>query len=42
MLESKGMHWDKTNNGTYLKLFVCLVQVRLLLSSKAVLYHLNG
>ena len=26
------MHWDKTNKGTYLKLFACLVSVRLLLS----------
>ena len=39
-------HWDKTNKGSYhLKLcmpFICLVQVRLLLSSMAVLYHVNG
>ena len=39
-------HWDKTNKGNYhLKLcmsFVCLVPVRLLLSSMAVLYHVNG
>ena len=39
-------HWDKTNKENYnLKLcmsFVCLVPVRLLLSSVAVLYHVNG
>ena len=39
-------HWDKTNKGNYhLKLclsFVCLVPVRLLLSSSAVLYQVNG
>ena len=39
-------HWDKTNKENYhLKLcmsFVCLVPVRLLLSSMAVLYHVNG
>ena len=39
-------HWDKANKGNYyLKLcmtFVCLVPVRLLLSSMAVLYHVNG
>ena len=39
-------HWDKTNKGNYhLKLcmpFVCLVPVRLLLTSTAVLYHVNG
>ena len=39
-------HWDKTNKGNYhLKLcmpFVCLVAVRLLLTSTAVLYHMNG
>ena len=39
-------HWDKTNKENYnLKLcmsFVCLVPVRLLLSSTAVLYHVNG
>ena len=38
-------HWDKTNKGNYhLKLcmpFVCLVPVPLLLSSTAVLYHVN-
>ena len=37
------LHWDKTNKGDYhLKLFmpfVCLVPVRLLLSSTVVLYH---
>ena len=39
-------HWDKTNKENYsLKLwmsFVCLVPVRLLLTSTAVLYHVNG
>ena len=39
-------HWDKTNKENYhFKLcmsFVCLVPVRLLLSSVAVLYHVNG
>ena len=39
-------HWGKTNKGNYhLKLcmsFVCLVPVRLLLSSIVVLYHVNG
>ena len=39
-------HWDKTNKGNYhLKLclpFVYHVPVRLLLSSMAVLYHMNG
>ena len=39
-------HWDKKNKESYhLKLcmfFVCLVPVRLLLSSTAVLYHVNG
>ena len=39
-------HGDKTNKGNYhLKLcmpFVCLVPVRLLLTSTAVLYHVNG
>ena len=39
-------HWDKTNKENYhLKLcmsFVCLVLVRILLSSVAVLYHVNG
>ena len=39
-------HWDKTNKENYhLKLcmsFVCLVPVRLLLSSTAVLNHVNG
>ena len=39
-------HRDKTNKGNYhLKLcmpFVCLVPVRLLLTSTAVLYHVNG
>ena len=38
-------HWDKTNRENYhFKLcmsFVCLVPVRLLLSSVAVLYHVN-
>ena len=38
--------WDKTNKENYhLKLslsFVCLVLGRLLLSSLAVLYHVNG
>ena len=38
-------HWDKTNKGNYhLKLcmlFVCLIPGRLLLSSTAVLYHMN-
>ena len=38
-------HWDKTNKENYhFKLrmsFVCLVPVRLLLSSVAVLYHVN-
>ena len=40
------LHWDKTNKENYhFKLrmsFVCLVPVRLLLSSVAVLYHMNG
>ena len=40
------LHWDKTNEENYhFKLcmyFVCLVPVRLLLSSVAVLYHVNG
>ena len=40
------LHWDKTNKENYhLKLcmsFVCLVPVRLLLSSMAVLYNVNG
>ena len=39
-------HWDKTNKENYsLKLcmsFVCLVPVRLLLTSTAVLYHVNA
>ena len=39
-------HWDKTNKENYhFKLcmsFVCLVPVRLLLSSTAVLNHVNG
>ena len=39
-------HWDKTNKENYhLKLcmsFVCLVPVRLLLSSVAVLYHVKS
>ena len=39
-------HWDKTNKEHYnLELcmsFVCHVPVRLLLSSVAVLYHVNG
>ena len=39
-------HWDKTNKGNYyLKLclpFVCPVAVRRLLSSMAVLFHVNG
>ena len=39
-------HWDKTNKENYnLELcmsFVCHVPVRLLLSSVAVLYHVNG
>ena len=39
-------HWDKKNKGNYhLKLhmsFVGLVPVRLLFSSTAVLYHVNG
>ena len=39
-------HWDKTNKENYyLKLcmsFVCLVPVRILLSSVPVLYHVNG
>ena len=46
MLVSKKSHWDKTNKENYsLKLcmsFVCLVPVRLLLTSTAVLYHVNG
>ena len=44
--EEETSHWDKTNKENYhLKLFisfVCLVPVRLLLSSVAVLYHVNG
>ena len=40
------LHWDKTNKeNCHLKLcmsFVCLVPVRLLLSSMAVLYNMNG
>ena len=40
------LHWDKTNKENYrLKLcmsFVCLVPVRLLLSSVVVLHHVNG
>ena len=39
-------HWDKTNKENYhlklFKSFVCLVPVRLLLTSTAVLYHVNG
>ena len=39
-------HWDKTNKEKYhfklCRSFVCLVPVRLLLSSVAVLYHVNG
>ena len=39
-------HWDKTNKENYhfklCRSFVCLVPVRLLLSSVAVLYHVNG
>ena len=42
----KKSHWDKTNKENYhLKScmsFVCLVAVRLLLCSTAVLYHVNG
>ena len=42
----KKSHWDKTNKENYsLKLcmsFVCLVPVRRLLTSTAVLYHVNG
>ena len=38
-------HWDETNKENYhFKLcmsFVCLIPVRLLLSSMAVLYHVN-
>ena len=33
-------HWDKTKK--LCMSFVCLVPVRLLLSSVAVLYHVNG
>ena len=44
--EEQKSHWDKTNRGNYhLKLcmpFICLVPVRLLLSSMAVLYQVNG
>ena len=44
--EEQKSHWDKTNRGNYhLKLcmpFICLVPVRLLLSSMAVLYDVNG
>ena len=40
------LHWDKTNKENYdVKLcmsLACLVPVRLLLSSVAVLYHVNG
>ena len=38
-------HWDTNKENYNLKLclsFVCLVPVRLLLSSVAVLYHVNG
>ena len=39
-------HWDKINKENYHFIlcmsFVCLVPVRLLLSSVAVLYHVNG
>ena len=46
LTEGQTSHWHKTNKGNYhLKLcmpFVCLVPVRLLLSSTAVLYHVNG
>ena len=44
--EEQKSQWDKTNKGNYhLKLcmsFVCLVPMRLLLSSAAVLCHVNG
>ena len=44
--EEQKSHWEKTNKEIYhLKLcvpFVCLVPVRLLLSSVAALYHVNG
>ena len=44
--EEETSHWGKTNKENYhLKLcisFVCLVPVRLLLPSVAVLYHVNG
>ena len=44
----QNLHWDKTNKGNYhLKLMYAfylslIVPVRLLLSSKAVLHHMNG
>ena len=39
----KKLLWDKTNKRQLMVIsFVCLVPVRLLLSSMAVLYHVNG
>ena len=46
LTEEQKSYWEKTNKEIYLlKLcvsFVCLVPVRLLLSSVAALYHVNG